>query len=452
MLILFDRVNKIIEVEAPDTEVTIQFLYNAICDFQDEQVNLDLNRIASASGKDPFGGGVFVGITVALLDGWRVRFEARLTPTICKITGGNLVAFDALGNTIFPIAFSSNVMATLTSSSSATLVEQDAIQYSSYNEGVTVDATALTSGTVFPYGTPMQPVNNLTDAVAIATARGFKKLFFIGGFTFGPTVFLSGYTLIGQGMTRSLFTFVPGAVFPYCLLSQAKVTGVGLGIIGISDCHIIDYGSAISLPSSQAILIERCLIEETVIAPSSYTGVVTILDCWSGSTVSDPPELDASGANCAIAVRNYNGGIKIKNFTQPNFLKIDLNVGIVVLDASVTGGTIVVRGVGVLENHATGTAVVDSEGLVSRSLIEDSVWDAATADHTLPDTFAEKVKEIGTDSALSVAIQTKIREIYELLGLDPSKPLYVSRIKRTAGAILQSITGDANEVTVKRQP
>jgi hypothetical protein len=120
MAIIFNRLNKIIEVEAPATEITIQELYNAICDYQDEQVNMDLPTIAFASGKTELSSGVVVGITLELLDNWQLKFEDRLGPAWvqCVVKEGNLVG-GVLEN---PIATSTFIQVKMIQSAAATIV------------------------------------------------------------------------------------------------------------------------------------------------------------------------------------------------------------------------------------------------------------------------------------------------------------------------------------------
>ena len=121
MAIIFDRINRIIEVEAPATEVTIQELLDAIRGWEDDQGNMDINHVAEAAGKEDLGGSVFVGVTLKLLN-WKVKFEERGAPTVCDIYGGNLVSVDNYGEPMNPIEPSDNVTVTKTSSSSATLI------------------------------------------------------------------------------------------------------------------------------------------------------------------------------------------------------------------------------------------------------------------------------------------------------------------------------------------
>ena len=69
----FDKTNKWIIVDAPETEVVIQDLYNNIRDYEDEYHVMDMHHLADASGKEELGGGVYVGITLKLLDGWKLK-------------------------------------------------------------------------------------------------------------------------------------------------------------------------------------------------------------------------------------------------------------------------------------------------------------------------------------------------------------------------------------------
>lgn len=108
MTITFDKANKLIIITSNQTEVTIQDLINACRDFEDELVNIDGSSLANATGKQDLGGGVKVGITLELINDWRVKFKDRDGPDYikCKISGGNLVATNIYDNNpIKPSAF-----------------------------------------------------------------------------------------------------------------------------------------------------------------------------------------------------------------------------------------------------------------------------------------------------------------------------------------------------------
>lgn len=117
----FDFPAKIINVPLPDVNVDLQFLLNSIRDAEDDiSPGMSYPKIADAFGKQDLGGGVLVGITVVLLDGWRVKFADRPGPSTVStsITGGNFVG-EAGAN---PVAPSEYTQVTTTQSSSATII------------------------------------------------------------------------------------------------------------------------------------------------------------------------------------------------------------------------------------------------------------------------------------------------------------------------------------------
>ena len=123
MAIEFDRVNRWV---IPDTDtVTIQELYNAITDYQDEPGNMDLGTIASASGKDDLGGGLLTGVTLTMnaSEGWTIRWAPRVAASpafvIRKITGGNLAEV----NGQVPITPSDGNTVVVQGSTSASIIE-----------------------------------------------------------------------------------------------------------------------------------------------------------------------------------------------------------------------------------------------------------------------------------------------------------------------------------------
>ena len=94
--------------------------------WEDELVNLEVARVADASGKEDLGGGVLVGITLKLLN-WKIKFEDRVSLTTCVVSGGNLVAVDSNGNSMYPIEPSENTTVTIAQSSSSTMLQDSDI-------------------------------------------------------------------------------------------------------------------------------------------------------------------------------------------------------------------------------------------------------------------------------------------------------------------------------------
>ncbi|OGD84170.1 hypothetical protein A2572_03395 [Candidatus Collierbacteria bacterium RIFOXYD1_FULL_40_9] len=123
--LLFDFHNKIITVPIADSSLDVQFLIDEIRSAEQNLApGIAYNKIADAFGKQDLGGGVRVGITVVLLDGWKVAFAARPGPSTVSVTisGGNFVG-EAGANPISPTAYT---QVTVAQSTSATLVSSEA--------------------------------------------------------------------------------------------------------------------------------------------------------------------------------------------------------------------------------------------------------------------------------------------------------------------------------------
>lgn len=126
MALVFDENLKVITVEKPQTTLTIQTLYNEIRLYEEKMPFLFVAQLANGSGKQSLGGGVQVGITLELINDWRLSFQARDGieegggTILCTVSGGNLVATNTFANNpIKPTAFTQVVIA---QSSSATVI------------------------------------------------------------------------------------------------------------------------------------------------------------------------------------------------------------------------------------------------------------------------------------------------------------------------------------------
>jgi hypothetical protein len=115
---------RIVTVAAPEVAVTIQDLYDTLRTLEAEPYGVDEPSIVSGAGKEPLGGGLYVGLTVTLLNA-RLAFEARPGPSFvqCQVSGGNLVAVDALGAEMNPIQTTAYTQVIMAASSSSTLLE-----------------------------------------------------------------------------------------------------------------------------------------------------------------------------------------------------------------------------------------------------------------------------------------------------------------------------------------
>lgn len=119
MPIDFDLANKFILLTAPDTSVDLQTLGNATRDFEETFPAMSDEKIIDWFGKQSLGGGKLVGITLVLLNGWKIKADDRAGPTVTliTITGGNLV-----GDVADPVEASTFVAYVIEQDTSAALL------------------------------------------------------------------------------------------------------------------------------------------------------------------------------------------------------------------------------------------------------------------------------------------------------------------------------------------
>jgi len=196
---------RIITVASPSVELTMQDLYDTAITHEALLINGDEKGIIAGSGKENLGGGTKVGITITLLNA-KVAFEARAGAewVLCSLIGGNLVAVDSNGDDMAARQPTAYTTIDRTSSASATLQEQDALQYSSYGGAVSYDSTSSNGGTDYPTGNMEYPCNNFSDSVDIADTKGFAIISIRGNANIGNSDILDEFILQGQKVLQKL--------------------------------------------------------------------------------------------------------------------------------------------------------------------------------------------------------------------------------------------------------
>lgn len=102
--LVFDQTNQVATVPSPDTEITIQEVYDQFVDYEERAYVMSYPQAILAGGKFDYGTGEQTVVSIRLLD-WKLAFEARPGPTWveCRVTGGNLSAVDDVGSPTTPI-------------------------------------------------------------------------------------------------------------------------------------------------------------------------------------------------------------------------------------------------------------------------------------------------------------------------------------------------------------
>jgi len=344
-------------------ELDLNAFHLWLLDWEDDENNIYRPKTHNHSTEVSLAGLTYARI-IEVLSPYTVEFEDGQYTVNC--TGANHNLSDKkVANQV-----------SLIINNAAGLITNTAIEYSSFNGGVTIDTANVsgkaTSGTLFPIGTPQQPVDNIDDAFQIAEFRGFPTFYIIGDLTLDSSVpDLSGYRFIGNGMDRTLLTIDSDATVDDCEYRDATVTGTLDGNNRIVDCMIDD------------LIYVKGILETCVLSAATITlggaEEAHFLDCWSGVPGTSTPTINMGGSGQALALRNYNGGIKIENKTGTEEVSIDLNSGQIILDSTVTGGTIVCRGIGKLTDNSNGATVL-ADDLLNYQNITEVNWEVVYID------------------------------------------------------------------------
>lgn len=324
-------------------------------------------------------GGVTLARVIEIINGYTITFE----------DGNYAVNLIGANSNIADVINLNSV--SVRAANSAGLANANESQYASFNGGVWIDVNSATAGTLYPSGTEEFPVNNLAGAIIIAEANGFSVLNFASNYTFGGTVNITGYKLIGRGLQITTLTFTSGCVLGGCQIQDAQCTGSLSGIIGYDHCELASITDEGATPSSSDVIVAHCLIGGTNTWPANYSGTLKILDSWSDAPGFSVSGLDFGGSTADFILRNYSGGIKLYNITQAVNASLDFNSGHVILDSTCTNGNITIRGVGKVTDNSTGTTV-DTSHLMRI----DAVWNALVANYTTPGTTGKALSDAGS--------------------------------------------------------
>lgn len=340
----------------------------------------DLNKFhfpIRSVGGDDLPGDKALGATFFLASDWKIKpYEAD---HVFKVSG-NLYSEDGT-SPFMQTTGTYNIMVINTVSSlvDSTIQQLAEIEYASFNGGVTINVADGFSGTVYPTGTPQEPVDNIDDAYDIAVERGFTAFYVIGDLHLtAATPVLDGYSFVGSGMDRSIITIDALANVNDCAYYDAHVIGTLDGDSRLKGC-VIDN-----------LIYVKGYIEGCVLSPGTIvlagSDTAHFLDCWSGVPGVNTPVIDLGGSGQALALRNYNGGIKLINKSGSESVSIDLNSGQIILDSTVTNGDIVCRGIGKITDNSVGANVL-SDDLINKAQIGNAVWSATVSDFSTSDTF-----------------------------------------------------------------
>lgn len=415
----FLKTQKIIQVDAPQTSLDVQDLVNQIRLYEENLLNLDYGTIVNAYGKQPLGGGAYIGITMELINDWRIAFEARSGPdtVICTVSGGNVVAVNQYGNNpIYPTAFT---QITISQSSSPTLIQSSSDYAMMYMiEALRGRKSAV--GSIFYWNpttgsdtndgiSPANAVATFSKAQSLATAGAGDIVFALATASGGVTttsekinITKAGLKVRGAGYAFQMVPVTSGQATVaitgdsiefegFYVKSAAGGSDNGITVTGdnvlIKDCWVNSVtGNGIEISSSARTQIDTCAIEDSdgtgIKIGNSTTNLKVRQSIISGNR-ADGADLAGTGLTDNIFENNL-----IFNNTGYG---VDVGSGVtrtgVRLNHTFSGNTL-----GATRDLGTGTFIETPAGGASATDIADAVWDEVIAGHATAGTAGQVLK------------------------------------------------------------
>lgn len=438
MALVFDENLKVITVEKPQTTLTIQTLYNEIRLYEEKMPFLFVAQIANGSGKQGLGGGVTVGITLELINDWRLSFQARDGieegggTILCTVSGGNLVATNQYSNN--PIKPTANTQVVISQSSSATITKAESdttLLYLMENLIGTHRGSGSyyywdpTSGSDSNDGTsPTKAVLTFSKAQTLATDGKYDTIICISGGTDGITTVTETLTITKDGLK------IRGAGYPF----QLKPTSTTVDTVTINATNIEISGLYISTATTGTRdgvvvngnhnIINDCWITAVrghgiKIASSARTRINTsvIEKCGqsgTGNGINIGNTVTQSLISKCIISDNVNGvvlsgtGIAdniFENNLVYNHTAYGIDIGSGVLRTGVRSGhTFAKNTSGNTRDLGTDTFIESAGAVSAQNIIDivDAVWDEViTSGHAITGSAAKVLKDTKTRATLA---------------------------------------------------
>lgn len=272
----------------------------------------------------------------------------------------------------------------VSSNNSAGLIQTDELQYSAYQDKVTLDQTNSTgravAGQEYPIGTVETPVDNLADALFIANRDGFDTIEIKGNFTFGASDVIDNFIVQGDSATRHVVVLTDSASITNCIFRQLTILGNLDGGCSASNC--ITAG----LNYIDGSLLD-CLFSTGSIVLSGVQA--NFLRCGDAIADSTGTNVDLNGGGTNLVVADHKGDLEFSNCnTAGADVQIGLDKGKATFNADITEGFYRVFGVGTVVDNSTGNAVVDVTELLDPRNV-NAIWRDQGLDPANPLTINE---------------------------------------------------------------
>lgn len=322
--------------------------------------------------------GVTLARVVEILEPYVVEFEDGQYNV--NITGGNSNISDKTVKNQVGV----------NTANSAGLQDPFALQAAAFMGKVAVDQSSDFAGTTFPLGTRNFPLNNFTDALAVARARGIINFCCIGHNVLSED-FSDKFIFTGDSQETSSIHINDIAQVQGCEFVDAALSGALDGVASLKDCSV----GAVSGFNG---IMAHCGITGPVSCTDIEDQTAEFLECYSEIAGGGPgsfPYIDMNGAASPdLLVRNWKGGLGIRNQSRSDFVaSLDVESGRVTVDSDVTAGDLTIRGSAEIDDNSGNQATVTDRTI--EFLTANAVWDEVLngSTHNIPNSAGRRLRQ-----------------------------------------------------------
>lgn len=240
-----------------------------------------------------------------------------------------------------------------------------------YDDMVTIDTVNGVSGIIYPTGTHENPVDNLADALTMASEHNFSEIHIIGDLTINGED-TTGITFSADRSLGNSITITSMVNSDACYFEDLTVSGALTGATRFTTCVL---GALTGFHGGA----KNCLLTNNIDISGGGANYFTDCDTYVANAY-DYKELDI-GSNLLNLIR-CRGNFSIINKTGSGIISADLSAGAVQVASSCIAGIIVVAGMSELSDlSASGCTVID--GTTSEAGIANKVWENDAAGRVL---------------------------------------------------------------------
>jgi hypothetical protein len=358
--------------------------------------NLKFLHAFGVVGGDPITPTQNLGSTFFMENGWRIRpaeldHKLTLVGNIFTREPGESVFLATLG------AFTVNTETRVSSLVDSSVARLDLAQLLQAIY-VSVDGVA---GTAEGVGTPTNPVDNIPDARLIADRENLHGYNVRGSFTLSEDH--EFWAFEGSAATFADILNLGGFSVESSRFSNVTLTGAMSGAIEAVEC-------VMEILTGLDGILRRCGLNQDITLAAAAEALLE--SCYSMVPGTTTPRIFYA-ANSDLNMRDFSGGIELRDMTTGCTSSIDLDPGHLVIDSSCTGGIVLVRGLGRITDNSAGAVTVLDFGFLSAEEMQITYHAiAGNATVSLDDqTVTIKDESGATIRVLSVSVDGRVRTI-----------------------------------------